>query len=364
MAGVSAPTHLATVVQNARALRERGDLAGARTVLAEALVLAGAAYGHDHPDVLHTARLLAAVHRETGALTDARRTIEEALNAGQLSRAEDEPVMLLLTYDLGLIADELGNRHEARRNLGLVARLGPAALGEGHPAVQAAAAYLAPVDEDAAPPPPATPHSTPTAEPRTLPRATPHSTPAAEPRTAPRATPHSTPAAEPRPTSPVGPVPPRVEPIGREPRSGRTPMVLIIGAVLVVAVLVVAIGALALRRPSRPAARPAPTETASVEPLRPAPTAVRLRDEGSTITVTWTDLSGGTTPFIVSVARAGEQARPFANLPVGTTTYTVNGLNPRLEYCLTVVAVYSTEVFAASDLVCTRRTSPAPSRTS
>ena len=343
MAGVPPPTHLATVVQNARAMRERGELAGARTVLAEALVVAGAAYGDDHPDVLHTARLLAAVHREAGALTDARRTLEEALTAGQLSLAEDEPVMLLLTYDLGLIADELGNRHEARRNLGLVARLGPDALGEGHPAVRAATAYLAPATDDGAPPLPAAPQWTP-----------PHPVPPQP----------LAPLQPPRVAPPQPIAPPHVPPMVRPAHGpGRTTMV-VVGVVLVLAVLIGAIGAIMLRRPSPPAAQPTPGESVSVEPLRPAPAGVRLRDEGSTITVTWIDLSGGTTPFIVSVARAGQQARPFANLPIGTTTYTVNGLNPRLEYCLTVVAVYSTENFSASDLVCTRRTSPAPSRTS
>lgn len=360
MTGVSAATHLAAVVRNARAMRARGDLAGARTVLAEALVVAGAAYGDDHPDVLHTARLLAAVHREASALTDARRTLEEALNAGQLSLAEDEPVMLLLTYDLGLIADELGNRHEARRNFGLVVRLGPDALGEGHPAVRAATAYLAPAGGDTAPPPAAAPPLTP--PPPTAPPLTP---PPAASQWGPPPAAAPQPVTVPRPVAPHRPVAAhRVPPMVRPERGPRRTTMVVVGVVLVLAVLAGIVGALALRRPSPPRAQPTPAGSVSVEPLRPAPAGVRLRDDGSTITVTWTDPSGGTTPFIVSVARAGEQARPFANLPIGTTTYTVNGLNPRLEYCLTVVAVYSTESFSASDLVCTQRIRPTPSRSS
>jgi hypothetical protein len=79
--------------------------------------------------------------------------------------------------------------------------------------------------------------------------------------------------------------------------------------------------------------------------------------------VSWQDPSGGTVPFIVTGARAGEQSRPFANLPPGRTTYTVNGLNPRLQYCFAVVAVYATDSVAVSELVCTRRASnPQPTR--
>jgi hypothetical protein len=90
---------------------------------------------------------------------------------------------------------------------------------------------------------------------------------------------------------------------------------------------------------------------------------VRLRDEGTSITLTWQDPSGGEVPFIVAGARAGEQSRPFAQLPVGRTGYTVNGLNPRLQYCFTIVAVYSTDEVVPSALVCTRRTSnPQPTR--
>ncbi len=330
MAGVSAPTHLAAVVQNARLLRERGDLVGARTVLAQAIEVAGSAYGPDHPDVLHTARLLASVHRELGELTAARRTVEEALAAGQLSLAEDHPAMLLLTYDLGLVADELGNRHEARRNLGTVVRLGPAALGEAHPAVQAAAAYLAPPGEGGEARPPA-----------------------AEPQWAP----------PPLPQSPVPPArPPRISsaPAYHRLRSRRTPMLVIgvVAALALVAALVTVVMVVNPGGSGPPRAAPTTASAGAVAPQRPAPTGVRLRDEGGTITLTWEDQSGGTTPFIVSVARAGEQARPFANLPVGRTSYTVNGLNPRLEYCFTVVAVYSTENFAVSELVCTKRTPP------
>jgi hypothetical protein len=52
-------------------------------------------------------------------------------------------------------------------------------------------------------------------------------------------------------------------------------------------------------------------------------------------------------------------------LPAGQTAYTVNGLNPALDYCFTVVAVYNTNEVATSALACTQRGAtgtPSPGR--
>ena len=70
------------------------------------------------------------------------RLLEEAYAAGQRIGPAD-PLMVLLAYDLAVVAEELANRHEARKNFALVAEYGPAALGEGHPAVAHAGDYLA-----------------------------------------------------------------------------------------------------------------------------------------------------------------------------------------------------------------------------
>ncbi|MBF9127515.1 fibronectin type III domain-containing protein, partial [Plantactinospora sp. S1510] len=85
------------------------------------------------------------------------------------------------------------------------------------------------------------------------------------------------------------------------------------------------------------------------------PTNVKLLDEGAAITITWTDPSGGTVPFIVAGARANQETKAMGTPGVGETTYKVNALNPRLDYCFTVLAVYSTNEYAPSDLVCTNR---------
>ena len=68
------------------------------------------------------------------------------------------------------------------------------------------------------------------------------------------------------------------------------------------------------------------------------------------------DPSAGTVPFFVEVGQAGGQMRLYGRLSPGETTYPVVGLNPKLDYCFSVVAVYSTTLLAPSSLVCTRRT--------
>lgn len=94
------------------------------------------------------------------------------------------------------------------------------------------------------------------------------------------------------------------------------------------------------------------------------PTGLELRDDGAAVTITWTDPTDGTVPFVVAGGRAGQTLSAMASIDPGTTSYTVNGLNPRLDYCFTVLAVYSTETYATSGQVCTSRgSSPTTERT-
>jgi hypothetical protein len=113
--------------------------------------------------------------------------------------------------------------------------------------------------------------------------------------------------------------------------------------------------------------KPPATATAGGEPPG-APTGLQLRDQATSITLTWTDPSQGTVSFIVAGGQDGAGIRPLHTLLPGATTHTVHGLNPRLDYCFTVAAVYDTNRVAISDLACTRRNTgptqqPSPSRT-
>jgi tetratricopeptide repeat protein len=92
------------------------------------------------------------------------------------------------------------------------------------------------------------------------------------------------------------------------------------------------------------------------------PTAVRLRDEGSKIAVTWQDPSAGTVSFMVAMGHPGEQLKPVATLGPGQTSYEMGALNTALNYCFTVIAVYRSNQFATSAQTCTDRPAPSTSK--
>lgn len=102
--------------------------------------------------------------------------------------------------------------------------------------------------------------------------------------------------------------------------------------------------------------------TAASPTTKEPPGQVRVDENGTALTLTWTDPSDGTAPFIVAGGRAGEQPRAMAQITPGSTRYVLNGLNPSLDYCFIVVAVYSADELVRSDQVCTERESPRPTR--
>lgn len=167
---------------------------------------------------------------------------------------------------------------------------------------------------------------------------------------------------KPAPSTSRGPrQPPRpaAYPRHKAPRRRRTPA--IVAAVLAALAILAAAATVVVRfmAAAPPAASSSPTAspTAQVGPV----TGVRLSDGGESITLSWLS-PPDSVPVVVSGAPAGEQSRVFAALPPGSTSYTAHGLDPELDYCFTVVAVYSTEVFAPSQLACTQRSaSPSPS---
>lgn len=133
----------------------------------------------------------------------------------------------------------------------------------------------------------------------------------------------------------------------------------VIGAVVAAGVAVVAVaglGAVVLTRDDPPPAGTTPTAVAPAPTATgPAPGDLTLRDDSTTITLTWTDPTGGAVPFMVAAGRAGQALGVIATVDPGRTSYTVNGLNSRVDHCFTVLAVYSTDSFATSGQVCTAR---------
>ncbi len=146
-----------------------------------------------------------------------------------------------------------------------------------------------------------------------------------------------------------------------EPRGrNRTVVAVVAGAAVVVVAAVVGVGAMVLNREAAP---PAPQPTGVMPKVSgPPPTDLRLQDNGTTITVSWTDPTDGGVPFVVAGGREGQKLGVMATVDAGQTRYTINGLSPRLNYCFTVLAVYSTDTYATSGQVCTDRDRGTPVR--
>ncbi|GIJ24554.1 tetratricopeptide repeat protein [Micromonospora lutea] len=106
------------------------------------------------------------------------------------------------------------------------------------------------------------------------------------------------------------------------------------------------------------AAPPTATATAGdAPPASPgtAPTGLSLRDNRDSVTLRWTYPAGAEGPVIVSGGRDGQPQNPFADLPAGSDSFVVYGLNRSLDYCFTVAVAWSTDTIARSDEVCTER---------
>jgi hypothetical protein len=86
-----------------------------------------------------------------------------------------------------------------------------------------------------------------------------------------------------------------------------------------------------------------------------APTGVELSDESFSVSLTWTDNSGGETPHVVVGGPVGAAPTTMADSESGTETVTISGLNADVDYCFRVVAVQSADVLAPSGEVCTDR---------
>jgi hypothetical protein len=152
----------------------------------------------------------------------------------------------------------------------------------------------------------------------------------------------------------------------RPPRS-RSPLlaILLIVAVAVVGGGLAALVAFAAARPDH-GSTPGPSVSATpsaggTAAARTAPRNLTIRDNATSVTLTWTDPTTGTVPFIVAGGQQGAMGQ-LQSLTAGTTTYTINGLNPHLDYCFTVAAVYDTQTVALSQLACTRRGTASPKR--
>jgi hypothetical protein len=159
----------------------------------------------------------------------------------------------------------------------------------------------------------------------------------------------------------ISPPPPQPVATGGRGRSRRR-LLLIVGAVavLVVAAVVAALlfsgafgtNALVGGEPRRPAPTTAPPPTPT--PDR-APLDVRLRDDRTSILVSWTEPAAGPAPVVIAIARDQQPATIVTTLAPGTREYTLDKLDPAANYCVILAAVYPGETSSAATSVCTTR---------
>ncbi|MBE3000926.1 serine/threonine protein kinase [Nocardiopsis sp. HNM0947] len=97
---------------------------------------------------------------------------------------------------------------------------------------------------------------------------------------------------------------------------------------------------------------PVPVEP-SPPPAIDEPTEVVLDDNGNSVTLNWSDNSGGTASYFVLGGQQDHDPSTLARTGPGAVTTQVNTEVPNSEYCFTVIAVDGTA--APADEVCTTR---------
>lgn len=400
--GPDHPEVLDTAHLLARLHREAGDLSAARRVLEEALAAGERLRSEADPLLLALVFELATVADELGNRHEARRNFHRIVTAGPVTLGVDHSsVRAARAYlnEAGLADASPGMPGPFLAEQQIPGRLGAgtgaAPSSDGRlaqtPAPAKAAPEIPPAPLEAPPPLPETKLVPPGSSPDLAGHATSQRSavgPAPDghggrrrprpdqprgprprygafgARPAPGA-----PASDPAPGPPLVPddaaigLLPAAHPAREPQRRGRnwTAVAAVLAAVGVAAVAVVGTGVVVFLR-SGPAAAPLsdnPRESAagtpSGAPTAPPPTELSLRDDSTSVTLSWSDPSGGAVPFVIAAGRAGQQLGMRGRVEPGRTSYTINGLSAEVDYCFTVLAVYSTEMFTTSGQVCTNR---------
>jgi hypothetical protein len=106
---------------------------------------------------------------------------------------------------------------------------------------------------------------------------------------------------------------------------------------------------------ARPGAASPPAADATATGAMPLPSDLALRDDGSRITATWHDPSGGKAAALIAVAKAGAPTGPLVSLPAGTQTYAFTGLDEATDYCVVLAVAYPGERMSQATQACTHR---------
>jgi len=102
---------------------------------------------------------------------------------------------------------------------------------------------------------------------------------------------------------------------------------------------------------------PRPSGTRFVSPAASgAPLNVTLTDKRTSVTLTWTDPTGtGTVPIAISVRTSDGEYLDLVTPALGRTTAKISRLNPKVNYCFYLTAIYSSDQLAPAAPVCTHR---------
>jgi len=143
---------------------------------------------------------------------------------------------------------------------------------------------------------------------------------------------------------------------------------LMLGLAAVLAGGAIGVALTVLDEPDRQVGSPAPAPASTAPPTTEAPatggdpafapTLDPLADKGDSVTLNWRDPTGGRAQFVV-VDVTGGRRQALVTVAAGTTTYTVDGLDPTAErYCYQVIAIGLADPATergASASVCTDR---------
>jgi hypothetical protein len=350
---------------------------------------------------------LATVLHARGDCAEARRLLEQTWRAYRHCHGEDQPLGLKMLARLGVMERNCRLPEPARERFALAEALCRRHLPPGHRlTAQLGILSRTPPDRRHTCSEPlalegGTDDGTWLPETETAPQGTAQAVVASEPA----APPATAPAPAPAPPLPVPVVPPdELDPTATGRR--RTRRALVAGlAVMIVTVVVVAAGSLIARAgstsdkglasiPAAPSATalpgttappsaatlssPAPNAAGASSPARvparpshaalpsaapitrpPAapgpPTAVKLTDASTALTLAWAYPQGARGSVVLSAGRPGQPRRTFQTLPAGTTHFTVYGLAADTDYCFSVGVAYSASVVKTALPICTSR---------
>jgi Tetratricopeptide repeat len=347
--------HLDTVTVRrmlAESLRELGYLDDARGMASGVVRACRQRYGDRHPATVRSLAVLGMVLHSAGELAQARQCFEQAIASGVSAEQPAGRAVLLARAQLALVARDEGDPAGAVRQLTAAYALHRRTFGGGDLETIRLAAELGRLysmlgDWPAARRQLAVAHAGAYAElgeDHPLTKAVDEALREVEP---------------PMPSAPVSaPVPARGSRLRTLAGIGAG-----LGTVLVLAGAVAAVAsgtgssgpvraAAAPARSAPPVPSPVPTVVAVT---RGAPRNVVLRDDGTSVTVTWSDPTDGSGTVLLSVGKAGKPAGPVRTLPPGTHEERVAGLDPAVDYCVVLAVAYVDDPVAPATQVCTHR---------